>query len=301
MDAAVENMYDPAMAHRDTTAPPPDLLVTGHYDEREGYAVFRRHGSGNWLITYTLAGQGRYCQPGLTMPANAGDLVLLGPDALHDYAVPSSGRWEFLWAHFHPRPAWFAWWVFPEVGRGLFLVRLRTAATRARAQQAFETLHTDAAADDPLRRELALNGLEEVLLLAARENAARRALDSRVREALDQIAGNLAAPHSVASLARAVSLSPSRLAHLFQTEVSDSVGHTILSLRMRQAARLLAFTTRGVEEIAEDVGFNSAFYFSRQFHRRFGMSPRAYRAAALESGPRTDGPTISTPAEHVLV
>jgi len=296
MDAAVENMYDPAMAHTDTTTSPPDLLVTGHYDEREGYAVFRRHGSGNWLITYTLAGQGRYCQPGLTVPVEAGDLVLLGPDALHDYAVPPGGRWEFLWAHFHPRPAWFAWWALPEVGRGLFLIRLRAAA-RARAQQAFETLHIDAAVDDPLRRELALNGLEEVLLLAARENVARRALDPRVREALDRIAGDLAAPHSVASLARAVSLSPSRLAHLFQTEVSDSVGHTILSLRMRQAARLLAFTTRGVEEIAGDVGFNSAFYFSRQFHRRFGMSPRAYRAATVGSGAGIKSHAITTAME----
>jgi len=290
------------MTHRDTTTSPPDLLVTGHYDEREGYTVFRRHGSGNWLITYTLAGQGRYRQPGLTLSANPGDLVLLGPDALHDYAAPAGGRWEFLWAHFHPRPAWFVWWVLPEVGRGLFLVSLRTAAARTRAQQAFETLHADASVDEPLRRELALNGLEEVLLLAARENAAaRRVIDPRVREALDLIAGDLAAPHSVASLARAVSLSPSRLAHLFQTEVRGSVGHTILSLRMRQAARLLAFTTRGVGEIAGDIGFNSAFYFSRQFHRRFGMSPRAYRAAAVESGPRTEGHALRTPMEHLPV
>jgi AraC family transcriptional regulator of arabinose operon len=301
MDGGVENLYDPAMPPKDTTTSPPDLLVTGHYDEREGYAVFRRHGSGNWLITYTLAGQGRYRQPGLALPANPGDLVLLGPDALHDYAVPPGGRWEFLWAHFHPRPAWFAWWVLPEVGRGLFLVRLRPAV-HARVQQAFATLHTDAAVDHPLRRELALNGLEEVLLLAAQENAAaRRALDPRVQEALDLIAGDLTARHSVASLARVVSLSHSRLAHLFQTEVNDSVGQTILSLRMRQAARLLAFTTRGVAEIAGDVGFHSAFYFSRQFHRRFGMSPRAYRAAMVESGPRTESYPFGTLTEHVPV
>ena len=64
---------------------------------------------------------------------------------------------------------------------------------------------------------------------------------------------------------------------------------------MRQAARLLAFTTRDVDEIAGDVGFNSAFYFSRQFHRRFGMSPRAYRATLANRPARH---AAGTPPAH---
>ena len=282
IDGTAKNLYDLAMptptAPHDTPAPPPDLLVTGHFRESDGYAAYRRHGSGNWLVTYTVAGQGRYRQPGLTLQAWPGDLVLLAPGALHEYAVPSGGRWEFLWAHFHPRPAWLSWWRLPEVGQGLYHAAV-PGPIRPRVEQTFLTLHADACGGDTLRREFALNGLEQVLLLAAREQAAvRRPLDPRVQEVLDLLSADLAAPHTLGTLAAAVALSPSRLAHLFKREVGDSIGETVLTLRLRQAARLLLFTTRPVGDIAVDVGFTEAFYFSRQFRRRYGLSPRAYRA-----------------------
>jgi len=306
IDITAKNIYYAAMHFHETVAPPPDLLVTGYYKEQYGYGTYRSRGSGNWLITYTVAGSGLYRQPGMEIRTKPGDIVLLGPSALHDYSVPPEGSWEFLWAHFHPRPSWLSWWQLPEAGDGLFLAHLRARYVRERARRAFLTLHVDtrspgalqaarampaplanagapwaACGPDATQRELALNGLEEVLLLAVRETADRgqRPLDSRVQQVLDLISGDLAAPHDLPTLAREAGLSPSRLAHVFKQEVGDSIINTVLSLRLRQAARLLEFTGRGVGAIAEEVGFTSAFYFSRQFRRHFGISPRHYRAA----------------------
>ena len=162
-------LYNPAMDVQNTAYPPPNLLVTGHFHERPGYAVYRRHGSGNWLITYTVAGQGHYRQGRVTLRTHPGDIVVLQPGAVHDYSVPPDGTWEFLWAHFHPRPAWLSWWQLPDVGEGLYRATLRAHQARTRAHQAFLKLHADALASGPMADELALNGLEEVLLLAARE------------------------------------------------------------------------------------------------------------------------------------
>jgi AraC family transcriptional regulator of arabinose operon len=114
---------------------------------------------------------------------------------------------------------------------------------------------------------------------------------------LDLITGDLTAPYDLRALAREVSLSPSRLAHLFKEEVGDSLTNMTLTLRLRQAARLLEHTPRGIGAIAEDVGFTSAFYFSRLFRRRFGMSPRDYRAAMAHNRTGTATPA-SDPAER---
>ncbi len=290
-----------------TPAPAPDMLVTGHYRAQPTYEVYRRHGSGSWLLTYTLAGRGLFRQPGLELSSAPGDIVLLAPEALHDYSVPPGGAWEFVWAHFRPRMSWHSWWQLPAVGRGLFQVSLRTPALRQRARTAMLTLHADACAPGTLRRvealtvppytnlgrgddgagpdalqsELALNGLETMLLLAVREGAHRIQcpLDARIQQVLDFIAEHPAAPHNLATLAMRVGLSPSRLAHLFKKEVGDTVTNTVISLRLRQAARLLEHTERSVAEVGDEVGFASPFYFSRQFHRHLGASPRAYRAA----------------------
>jgi AraC family transcriptional regulator of arabinose operon len=264
-------------------SPPPGVLVTGHFRERYGYRVRRPGGSGNWLLTYTLDGRGLIRGHGPDLFVGPGDIVLLGPDVPHDYSVPEGGFWEFLWAHFQPRLEWFGWWG-PLVGEGPGLARLRTQEARERARRTFLRLHADALGTGELSRELALNGLEEVLLLAVREGAGGRPVDPRVRKVLDLISSDLAAGHDVPGLARAVALSPSRLSHLFKEEVGDSVMGTVIRLRLSQAARLLEHTVDDIGAIAREVGFDSPYYFSRQFRRHFGTSPRQYRAEAGRSG-----------------
>jgi AraC family transcriptional regulator of arabinose operon len=275
----------------ETVSPPASVLVTGYFKEQYGYATYRPRGSGNWLVTYTLQGEGLYRQQGLEMRALPGDMVLLRPGAEHDYSVPSGGSWEFLWAHFQPRVSWLAWWQWSEVGYGLYKAYLSAASVRDRVLKAFLKLHADAGVLPALnkehneevsvllQRELAINGLEEVMLLAAREQRQKqRNLDPRIQTVLTLMSEDLAAPHSLESLASAVALSPSRLAHLFKLEVGDSITQMLIDLRLNKAARLLEFTNYSVGIIAEETGFHSIFYLSRQFRRRFGVSPQGYRA-----------------------
>lgn len=305
MDGPAEDLHDPAARPTASGDPlaPTGLLRAGRYSERTGYAVVRPHGSGDWLLTYTVAGAGRYRQPGppaVDLLTEPGDLVLLAIGAVHDYSVPAGGSWGFSWVHVQPRPGWLVWWRPPAVGNGLFRVQVRTPAIRDRIARVFAEVVGDAQPTglatrqgriDPtaafLRRELAVNGVEQILLLAAaeQERATGRPLDERVRRVFDLMAADLAAPHDVDTLARAVSLSPSRLAHLFKEDVGEAIGGTLLSLRLQEAARLLESSGRSVAEVAAAVGFASPFYFSRQFRRRYGVSPRAYRRAAGRVAP----------------
>ena len=176
-----------------------------------------------------------------------------------------------------------------SAGEGPWLSHLETSGARERARRTFLRLRADALATGDLSRELALNGLEEVLLLAVREGAGGRPVDPRVRKVLDLISSDLAADYDVPGLAREVALSPSRLSHLFKEEVGEPVMGAVIRLRLNQAARLLEHTVDDIGAIAREVGFGSPYYFSRQFRRHFGMSPRQYRATAghVRSGSNT--------------
>jgi AraC family transcriptional regulator, transcriptional activator of pobA len=46
---------------------------------------------------------------------------------------------------------------------------------------------------------------------------------------------------------------------------------------IRAAKRNLIYTSLSVSEIASDLGFDDAAYFSRFFHKRCGMSPSKFR------------------------
>ena len=304
MDWAVDDLYDPAVERNETASPPPAVLMTGHFDERPGYATFRSKGAGSWLVTYTIGGAGLYRQPpDVLVWAERGDLILLHPRALHDYSVPPGGAWDFYWAHFQPRAEWLTWWRLPEVGQGLSRVHLDSPPARRRVRRAFVRLQREAStASHPLpaaelQRELALNALEELMLVAVRESrqAGPRRLDPRVRSVLDRIAAHPGADHRIDELAADVSLSSSRLAHLFKEEVGDSIINLVLTMRLQRAAQLLELTSRPIAAISDELGFGSPFYFSRQFRQRFGVSPRSYREgteAAPDGGPAV--PPISS-------
>ncbi|HUR05575.1 MAG TPA: helix-turn-helix domain-containing protein [Nonomuraea sp.] len=134
-------------------------------------------------------------------------------------------------------------------------------------------------------RDLVLNAVEEVILLAtasARPSGdARRAAergDARVHRALALIAAEPGAPHSVASLARAVALSPSRFAHLFTEETGHTPMRAVRRARIQHAARLLEVTDMDIGQVAAASGFVSPFHFSRAFSHEYGMPPRDFRS-----------------------
>ncbi|MDH6708410.1 AraC family transcriptional regulator of arabinose operon [Kitasatospora sp. MAA19] len=288
------------MTADDMSVPAAELVILGHFDQSSGYAVRRSQGSPSWLLMWTRDGAGLVEQAGVVARAEPGHLVVLGPEQAQYYrTAPGENRWRFWWVHFQPRPAWLRRLAPYALGAGCHVVpgagseRMEQALLRACGDARWSGHALPASPSRPVRpvvaespeaRELVLNAVEEVLLLAT--VAARRPVlgDPRVRQVQALIAAEPGAPHSVASLARAVALSPSRLAHLFTLEVRLTPMQAVREARMRQAAQLLAATDLSIGRIATASGFASQFHFSRTFSREVGMSPREYRAGLRASG-----------------
>jgi len=84
-------------------------------------------------------------------------------------------------------------------------------------------------------------------------------------------------PWTIAELAREVGLSRSALAERFTRYLSEPPMAYLIRWRLQLAARALASTSRGVAEIAADVGYESEAAFNRAFKREFGAPPARYR------------------------
>jgi AraC family transcriptional regulator of arabinose operon len=90
---------------------------------------------------------------------------------------------------------------------------------------------------------------------------------------------DLSPPFSVGGLARDCGLSPSRLTHLFREQVGSSPQRFSERCRLNRAAELLRHGGLTGGEVAREVGFDSAFYFSNRFRKAFGKSPRGFTKA----------------------
>jgi len=94
---------------------------------------------------------------------------------------------------------------------------------------------------------------------------------------LRHLRGHLAERISVTHMAHFTGMSPSRLHAFFRERLHCSPGSYLKRLRLEAAAALLASTDAPLKQIAIQTGFANPFHLSREFKRRFALSPKAFR------------------------
>jgi AraC-like DNA-binding protein len=135
---------------------------------------------------------------------------------------------------------------------------------------------------DPLDRRLLLPLIQDEILLRLLRTEAAAAIRAgvggpgdahRILEAMRFMRQNHADKLNVEQLARRTAMSPSHFAHRFRAVARVSPMRYLRQVRLDAArTRLLDGGTR-VSEVAVEVGFESPAHFTREFKRRFGVSP----------------------------
>jgi transcriptional regulator GlxA family with amidase domain len=102
--------------------------------------------------------------------------------------------------------------------------------------------------------------------------------DPIVGKSLGLMHSRVAHPWTIADLADEVGISRSALVERFTRYLSEPPMTYLTRWRLQLAARSLQRTSRGVANIAADVGYESEAAFNRAFKREFGLPPGRYRS-----------------------
>jgi len=97
-------------------------------------------------------------------------------------------------------------------------------------------------------------------------------------------------PWTLSMLADEVGTSRSALSERFTRFLSEPPIAYLTRWRLQMASQYLARTSKGVAEIASEIGYESEAAFNRAFKREFGVPPARYRREqrAAPSGPAED-------------
>lgn len=278
----------------------PDVLLVRHLSHRGRGVPLHGPSDRHWTVVYGLAGERTFRVRGSSVTVGRDALLLFRRESVPPQRTTEPTEWECVTACFTVAPERALTSSFERMGDEIYWVQVAHPATRQRIRDAFARLLSDEHArvaagavhtlgvptadprqnEDAMRRDLMLMTIREILLLAGHDRVGGLDLDPRIREALEIMARDLTAPHSVRSLGAAFDLSPSRFGHLFRVQVGISPVRALRLMRLRQAALQLRYTSDSVERIAEETGFASLSHLSREFRRNFGMSPRTYRTRA---------------------
>jgi AraC-like DNA-binding protein len=129
---------------------------------------------------------------------------------------------------------------------------------------------------DTLRRYVAALPEQQMGWLAG-------ARDPVVGKSLGLLHSRIAHPWTIADLADEAGISRSALIERFTRYLSEPPMTYLTRWRLQLAARSLEGTSRGIAEIAADVGYESEAAFSRAFKREFGQPPGRFRSQRKSS------------------
>lgn len=99
----------------------------------------------------------------------------------------------------------------------------------------------------------------------------------RVGETIAHMRRDLSQTIALEELVTISGMSRSNYIRMFEAAMGTSPINYLIGLRIAEASRLLRSTDHSITDIAFDVGFGDSNYFSRQFRKTHGQSPREYR------------------------
>jgi AraC-like DNA-binding protein len=214
-----------------------------------------------------------------------GDVLVLPPRSWHRYRPDEATGWEELWIELEG----------PVVDRlitaGLLSADARVVPSHrpAELEQLLRAIHSmvfeiKTASNEAERGALGL----QALALVAGETDAKGASAHRatwVREAEHRMAANLRDAPRAQVLARELGVSYSHFRREFRRVTGMAPHRYLARLRLDRARRLLGSSGVGLDQLADRLGYSSAFHLSAAFKQEFGVSPKTWRAlAARETG-----------------
>jgi len=249
----------------------------------DGYEIVRPKDYFRWnLILFTTAGSGMYDDGEREGELRPGDIMLVR--ARREIAYRSVGKWDIIWFHLQALDPHGFMSDCPATGvrvqRAIHLDQLRAAVR-------WYLRETMASFSDP---QSLWGPYAEILCTCLDRELHQNNSDPRLkhrRELLNtlwqEVDANISYPWSQAELARRLSMSPAHFVRTVQELEGTTPMRRVADLRFRRAAKLLTDTDYTLDHVAELVGYNSPFSFSRAFHRMTGKSPHMYRRIHRET------------------
>lgn len=101
--------------------------------------------------------------------------------------------------------------------------------------------------------------------------------DQHLKKAIEALHASPTKEWNLEELSKVAGLSRAAFAQKFKKITGDTPAHYLTRIRIQRAMDLLRTTDKGLEDIAENIGYGDSFVFSKAFKRILGVSPKEFR------------------------
>lgn len=260
-----------------TVPPGSDYPLPGH-PEDHSFTWEKGRCLTAYTVVYITAGRGTFdSKPTGEVAVEAGSVFLVFPHVWHRYRPARETGWDEYWVEaegvlleaavrrlgFHPASP------VMRVGHddGLLRCFLDIADTIKQENPGFEPI-------------IAMRSLEIVArirsLLEISSAVGVTTSEKLVRQAQLKMLEAMGEAVDFQLLAKQLGMSYSNFRRVFKKETGHAPGEYFIEMKINRAKQLL-LADKSIQEVADLLGFDSTYYFSRLFKSRAGSSPSTFR------------------------
>jgi len=232
--------------------------LSGHYQ------VGRTKPTSHTLF-YTLAGQGRVHTPTGSYELDHGCLVILPAHQPFLIEIVST-QWSIVWFNLQDNDKWRA------------LCQAREPVIRiSQVQQIYHALSMVYHEEEASLRIKALALVERYLIASLKGDRPLSDDSHRIEQLFNRIENQLHFSWNIANMCEQVHYSAPHFHRLCLAHFGRSPLQQVIYLRIERAKYLIVHTNWSIAQIANHVGYQELFNFSKRFKKSVGQSPKTYR------------------------
>ncbi|MES2371103.1 MAG: AraC family transcriptional regulator [Bacteroidota bacterium] len=257
------------------------LYVTdiGYYPNALYHHRQRNHGVNQHILLYCMKGNGWANISGKKYIISPGDFILLPASTPHEYAADEQTPWTIYWMHFKgTNSVDFITMMLRRMGD-----HVASISFQENRQHLFEEIYTSVergySIDNLCYASLSLQYFLGSCCFDNNYNyLAKHEKKDSITLCINYLQKHIDKTLTLQQVAEAVNLSVSHFAALFKKSTGFSIIEYFNQLKTQKACQFLQFTDLRINEIADRLGIEDPYYFSRMFTKIVGVSPNKYRS-----------------------
>jgi len=258
------------------------LYVTniGYYPKAKHHYRQRHHGTDQHILIYCIEGKGKVQVEKKQYDIKPDSFVIIPAGMPHNYTADEKNSWTIYWIHFKGSIANAVVEAMVTQLKGHHGIITFQSNRLQLFDDIYANLERGYGNDNLCYANMCLWHFLSSFLFDDKFNLPEKKeskQDNVIEPSINFMQQHLSEMLRLSDIAEFVNVSVPHYSFLFRQKTGFAPMEYFIQLKMQKACQYLLFTDLRIKEIAEQLGVDDPYYFSRMFTKLMGESPKEYR------------------------